>query len=183
MKRLNIIIVAEGAIDRNNKAITTDYIKNVSTELCAASLQPPVWLWPSAPVWLLTLLLCFWNALSGSLASLVRRLSRFCTLNDSRTLIKPNTHFPKPAATCLVEMHWSEFIYFFVNVISSYFKKLFYLLLFCFFSKLNFKLKNSILNMLACLLLCNSLFELNWNIMWCMLKLEPRRVFWSLCLK
>lgn len=34
MKRLNIIIVAEGAIDRNNKPITTDYIKNVSTELC-----------------------------------------------------------------------------------------------------------------------------------------------------
>ncbi|XP_023181676.1 ATP-dependent 6-phosphofructokinase, platelet type-like isoform X6 [Xiphophorus maculatus] len=29
MKRLNIIIVAEGAIDRNNKAITTDYIKNL----------------------------------------------------------------------------------------------------------------------------------------------------------
>lgn len=32
MKRLNIIIVAEGAIDHNNKPITTDYIKNVSTE-------------------------------------------------------------------------------------------------------------------------------------------------------
>lgn len=31
MKRLNIIIVAEGAIDRNNKPITTDDIKNVST--------------------------------------------------------------------------------------------------------------------------------------------------------
>lgn len=30
MKRLNIIIVAEGAIDRNNKPITTDFIKNVS---------------------------------------------------------------------------------------------------------------------------------------------------------
>ncbi|XP_036073220.1 ATP-dependent 6-phosphofructokinase, platelet type isoform X8 [Oryzias melastigma] len=29
MKRLNIIIVAEGAIDRNNKAITTEYIKNL----------------------------------------------------------------------------------------------------------------------------------------------------------
>ncbi|XP_074549084.1 ATP-dependent 6-phosphofructokinase, platelet type isoform X3 [Halichoeres trimaculatus] len=29
MKRLNIIIVAEGAIDRNNKVITTDYIKNL----------------------------------------------------------------------------------------------------------------------------------------------------------
>ncbi|XP_073344283.1 ATP-dependent 6-phosphofructokinase, platelet type isoform X3 [Pagrus major] len=29
MKRLNIIIVAEGAIDRNNKHITTDYIKNL----------------------------------------------------------------------------------------------------------------------------------------------------------
>ncbi|KAM9712621.1 ATP-dependent 6-phosphofructokinase, platelet type isoform 3-T3 [Menidia menidia] len=29
MKRLNIIIVAEGAIDRNNKAITTDYVKNL----------------------------------------------------------------------------------------------------------------------------------------------------------
>ncbi|XP_054893425.1 ATP-dependent 6-phosphofructokinase, platelet type isoform X1 [Poeciliopsis prolifica] len=29
MKRLNIIIVAEGAIDRNNKPITTDYIKNL----------------------------------------------------------------------------------------------------------------------------------------------------------
>ena len=33
MKRLNIIIVAEGAIDRSNTPITTDYIKNVSTEL------------------------------------------------------------------------------------------------------------------------------------------------------
>ena len=30
-KRLNIIIVAEGAIDSSNKAITTDYIKDVST--------------------------------------------------------------------------------------------------------------------------------------------------------
>uniref|UniRef100_UPI0037E731A9 ATP-dependent 6-phosphofructokinase, platelet type isoform X1 n=1 Tax=Semicossyphus pulcher TaxID=241346 RepID=UPI0037E731A9 len=29
MKRLNIIIVAEGAIDRSNKTITTDYIKNL----------------------------------------------------------------------------------------------------------------------------------------------------------
>ncbi|MEQ2310880.1 hypothetical protein AMECASPLE_013809 [Ameca splendens] len=29
MKRLNIIIVAEGAIDRNNKPITTDYVKNL----------------------------------------------------------------------------------------------------------------------------------------------------------
>uniref|UniRef100_A0A665VGD7 ATP-dependent 6-phosphofructokinase n=1 Tax=Echeneis naucrates TaxID=173247 RepID=A0A665VGD7_ECHNA len=29
MKRLNIIIVAEGAIDRNNKVITTEYIKNL----------------------------------------------------------------------------------------------------------------------------------------------------------
>ncbi|XP_069007437.1 ATP-dependent 6-phosphofructokinase, platelet type isoform X2 [Embiotoca jacksoni] len=29
MKRLNIIIVAEGAIDRNNKAITTDYVKDL----------------------------------------------------------------------------------------------------------------------------------------------------------
>ncbi|XP_072234787.1 ATP-dependent 6-phosphofructokinase, platelet type isoform X3 [Leuresthes tenuis] len=29
MKRLNIIIIAEGAIDRNNKAITTDYVKNL----------------------------------------------------------------------------------------------------------------------------------------------------------
>uniref|UniRef100_A0A3P9H667 ATP-dependent 6-phosphofructokinase n=1 Tax=Oryzias latipes TaxID=8090 RepID=A0A3P9H667_ORYLA len=29
MKRLNIIIVAEGAIDHNNKAITTEYIKNL----------------------------------------------------------------------------------------------------------------------------------------------------------
>ncbi|XP_015229054.1 ATP-dependent 6-phosphofructokinase, platelet type isoform X3 [Cyprinodon tularosa] len=29
MKRLNIIIVAEGAIDRNNKPITTDYIKDL----------------------------------------------------------------------------------------------------------------------------------------------------------
>uniref|UniRef100_A0A3Q1FRX1 6-phosphofructokinase type C n=1 Tax=Acanthochromis polyacanthus TaxID=80966 RepID=A0A3Q1FRX1_9TELE len=29
MKRLNIIIVAEGAIDRSNKPITTDYIKNL----------------------------------------------------------------------------------------------------------------------------------------------------------
>lgn len=30
-KRLNIIIVAEGAIDSHNKAITPDYIKDVST--------------------------------------------------------------------------------------------------------------------------------------------------------
>lgn len=30
-KRLNIIIVAEGAIDCHNKAITPDYIKDVST--------------------------------------------------------------------------------------------------------------------------------------------------------
>lgn len=29
-KRLNIIIVAEGAIDSHNKAITPDYIKDVS---------------------------------------------------------------------------------------------------------------------------------------------------------
>ncbi|XP_071378795.1 ATP-dependent 6-phosphofructokinase, platelet type-like isoform X2 [Centroberyx affinis] len=29
MKRLNIIIVAEGAIDHNNKPITTDYVKNL----------------------------------------------------------------------------------------------------------------------------------------------------------
>ncbi|KAI4884730.1 hypothetical protein NFI96_017042 [Prochilodus magdalenae] len=29
MKRLNIIIVAEGAIDRNNKPITTDHVKNL----------------------------------------------------------------------------------------------------------------------------------------------------------
>ncbi|KAM9331604.1 ATP-dependent 6-phosphofructokinase, platelet type isoform 1-T1 [Pholidichthys leucotaenia] len=29
MKRLNILIVAEGAIDRNNKPITTDYVKNL----------------------------------------------------------------------------------------------------------------------------------------------------------
>ncbi|XP_053715221.1 ATP-dependent 6-phosphofructokinase, platelet type isoform X5 [Synchiropus splendidus] len=29
MKRLNIIIVAEGAIDRNNKSITTDYVKDL----------------------------------------------------------------------------------------------------------------------------------------------------------
>ena len=39
MKRLNIIIVAEGAIDHSNKPITTDYIKDVSTERC-------VQLWP-----------------------------------------------------------------------------------------------------------------------------------------
>uniref|UniRef100_A0A673AR41 6-phosphofructokinase n=1 Tax=Sphaeramia orbicularis TaxID=375764 RepID=A0A673AR41_9TELE len=32
MKRLNIIIVAEGAIDQNNKPITTDYIKNCTGE-------------------------------------------------------------------------------------------------------------------------------------------------------
>lgn len=31
-KRLNIIIVAEGAIDSHNKAITPDYIKDVSME-------------------------------------------------------------------------------------------------------------------------------------------------------
>ena len=42
MKRLNIIIIAEGAIDRNNKAITTDYVKDVSTDLCVTSPQPPV---------------------------------------------------------------------------------------------------------------------------------------------
>lgn len=32
-KRLNIIIVAEGAIDFHNKAITPDYIKDVRTLL------------------------------------------------------------------------------------------------------------------------------------------------------
>lgn len=32
-KRLNIIIVAEGAIDFHNKAITPDYIKDVRTKL------------------------------------------------------------------------------------------------------------------------------------------------------
>lgn len=37
MKRLNIIIVAEGAIDRSNTPITTDYIKNVSTECVTAA--------------------------------------------------------------------------------------------------------------------------------------------------
>lgn len=31
-KRLNIIIVAEGAIDCHNKAITPDYIKDVSKQ-------------------------------------------------------------------------------------------------------------------------------------------------------
>lgn len=31
-KRLNIIIVAEGAIDFHNKAITPDYIKDVRTK-------------------------------------------------------------------------------------------------------------------------------------------------------
>lgn len=41
MKRLNIIIVAEGAIDHNNKPITTDYIKNVSTELFVRVWQVP----------------------------------------------------------------------------------------------------------------------------------------------
>lgn len=40
MKRLNIIIVAEGAIDINNKTITTDYIKDVSTELCVWRRAP-----------------------------------------------------------------------------------------------------------------------------------------------
>lgn len=37
MKRLNIIIVAEGAIDQNNKSITTDYIKDVSTVVCVCA--------------------------------------------------------------------------------------------------------------------------------------------------
>lgn len=44
MKRLNIIIVAEGAIDINNKTITTEYIKDVSTESSCVSrrhLLPP----------------------------------------------------------------------------------------------------------------------------------------------
>lgn len=41
MKRLNIIIVAEGAIDHNNTPITTDYIKDVSTELCIKVWQVP----------------------------------------------------------------------------------------------------------------------------------------------
>lgn len=42
MKRLNIIIVAEGAIDINNKTITTEYIKDVSTEklLCVQTAPP-----------------------------------------------------------------------------------------------------------------------------------------------
>lgn len=39
MKRLNIIIVAEGAIDSSNKTITTDYVKDVSTELCVGKPQ------------------------------------------------------------------------------------------------------------------------------------------------
>lgn len=45
MKRLNIIIVAEGAIDINNKTITTEYIKDVSTESSCVSrrhLHPPL---------------------------------------------------------------------------------------------------------------------------------------------
>lgn len=43
MKRLNIIIVAEGAIDRSNRPITTDYIKDVSTELCVGKWAEPAW--------------------------------------------------------------------------------------------------------------------------------------------
>lgn len=79
MKRLNIIIVAEGAIDHNNKHITTDYIKNVSTKLKYGKFQlrlPPVWPLPlyCCPGVALTLLLSFWNALSGARCSLVRRL-------------------------------------------------------------------------------------------------------------
>uniref|UniRef100_A0A673K339 6-phosphofructokinase n=1 Tax=Sinocyclocheilus rhinocerous TaxID=307959 RepID=A0A673K339_9TELE len=34
MKRLNIIIVAEGAIDRNNKAITSEHVKNITVLFC-----------------------------------------------------------------------------------------------------------------------------------------------------
>ena len=39
MKRLNIIIVAEGAIDCNNKPITTDHVKDVSTATQTYSRQ------------------------------------------------------------------------------------------------------------------------------------------------
>ena len=34
-QRLNIIIVAEGAIDKEGKAITPDYIKEVRTSACS----------------------------------------------------------------------------------------------------------------------------------------------------
>jgi len=40
-KRLNIIIVAEGAIDSHNKAITPDYIKDVSTVTDPQKHAPP----------------------------------------------------------------------------------------------------------------------------------------------
>lgn len=40
-KRLNIIIVAEGAIDCHNKAITPDYIKDVSTVEKPAQVMDP----------------------------------------------------------------------------------------------------------------------------------------------
>ena len=44
MKRLNIIIVAEGAIGRNNKPITTDYVKDVSTVYLKKQTEPnPTW--------------------------------------------------------------------------------------------------------------------------------------------
>lgn len=74
MKRLNIIIVAEGAIDRNNTPITTDYIKNVSTELCikvwqvlASTASCMTATTDYCPGVALTLLLCFWSALSDTL--------------------------------------------------------------------------------------------------------------------
>lgn len=46
--RLNIIIVAEGAIDKNGKPITSEDIKNVSVKPCAQH----AWLFPC---WLLSL--------------------------------------------------------------------------------------------------------------------------------
>lgn len=74
MKRLNIIIVAEGAIDRNNTPITTDYIKNVSTQPCikvwqvlASTASCMTATTDYCPGVALTLLLCFWSALSDTL--------------------------------------------------------------------------------------------------------------------
>jgi hypothetical protein len=38
-QRLNIILVAEGAIDSEGKSITPDYVKDVSIQICVCLLH------------------------------------------------------------------------------------------------------------------------------------------------
>lgn len=87
-KRLNVIIVAEGAIDHSNTPITTDYIKDVSTELCVK-----VWPFPPPrlpPVWPLPLFCCPDVALT---LSVFLKCSVRCTLSFGKmafTQLKSN---------------------------------------------------------------------------------------------